>query len=174
MYAVGDFVVYGIHGVCTVVNIEQQQLGGHVRRYYVLEPVEQTGTRFMLPIDNPSVMGKVRALMTGEELEQILQSEAVQKDCWIEDENQRRKHYRELITSGEQLALIRMIGTLERHKIAQALAGRKFHLSDENFLRDAKKLVESEISMVLGMEKTQAGAYIREKLGIEETAAAIF
>lgn len=164
MYAVDDYVVYGIHGVCRILDLQEQCVGTHRRMYYVLEPMDQSGAKYMLPSDNPVVLGKIRPLMSKEELEQILQSSEVEKDCWVADENKRKQIYRELINGGDRATLIRMIGTLERHKQAQTLAGRKFHLCDENFLRDAKKLIESEISLILGIEKLQVGAYIKQAI----------
>ena len=164
LYAVNDYVVYGIHGVCRITDLQEQSVGEHRQVYYVLEPTDQSVTKYMLPADNPVVLGKLRPVMTKEELEHILCSREVGKDCWVADENLRKQNYRVLINSGDRVALIRMIGTLERHKQAQALAGRKFHLCDENFLRDAKKLIESEIALILGIEKQEVGAYIKQSI----------
>lgn len=164
MYAVGDYVVYGIHGVCRILDLQEQCAGTHRKMYYVLEPMDQSGAKYMLPSDNPIVLAKIRPVMTKEELEKILHSSEVNKGCWVADENKRKQTYRELINGGDRVELIRMIGTLERHKQAQVLAGRKFHLCDENFLKDAKKLIEGEISLVLGIEKQQVGTYIKQAI----------
>ena len=40
-------------------------------------------------------------------------------------------------------------------------AGKKFHLCDDNFLRDAEKLMSSEIALVLEMTMEQARDYLR-------------
>lgn len=164
LYAVDDYVVYGIHGVCRITDLQEQSVGEHRQMYYVLEPMDQFGAKYMLPLDNPVVLAKIRPLMTKEELEHLLYSSEVNKDCWVADENKRKQTYRELINGGDRAALIRMIGTLERHKQAQALAGRKFHLCDENFLKDAKKLIESEIALILGIEKHEVGTYIKQAI----------
>jgi RNA polymerase-interacting CarD/CdnL/TRCF family regulator len=57
-----------------------------------------------------------------------------------------------------------MVRSLHRHKDEQAAAGRKFHLCDENFLRDSEKLLSSEFALVLNMDHAQAVAYIKEAL----------
>ena len=49
-------------------------------------------------------------------------------------------------------------------KEAQAAAGRKSHQCDENFLRDAEKLLVGEVSAVLNLEAEQARSYLQEKL----------
>ena len=57
-----------------------------------------------------------------------------------------------------------MVRTLYRHKKAQTTAGKKVHLCDDNFLRDAEKLLASEVSVVLEMDADQAKQYLRAKL----------
>jgi CarD family transcriptional regulator len=102
--------------------------------------------------------------MNRQELEALLRSEEVRQDGWISDENTRKQRYRELIVSGDRLALLKMIRALHIHKREQAKLGRKFHLSDENFLRDAEKLLNAEFSLVLGIDSAQVPEYIRSAL----------
>jgi RNA polymerase-interacting CarD/CdnL/TRCF family regulator len=54
----------------------------------------------------------------------------------------------------------KMVGSLHRHKEAQALAGREFHLCDENFLRDAEKILSAEFSLVLDIAPGQVSSYV--------------
>ncbi len=160
MYNVGDQVVYGIHGVCKVMAIEDRKVDHKKVTYLVLEPVEQEGATFLVPAGNPAAMAKVRPMITRQELEEMLHGENVREDSWIADENQRKQLYRELIVSGDRAALIRMVATLHRHKKAQIAAGRKFHLCDENFLRDAQRLLTGELSVVLGIAPGEVGEYV--------------
>lgn len=164
MFQVGDKVVYGIHGVCTVVDQEERLIDRKRLTYLALEPVGQGGSRYLVPTHNAAAMAKLRRMLSKEDLEALLQSEEVRADGWIKDENQRKQAYRELISSGDRAKLMQMVRTLYRHKTAQAAAGRKCHLCDENFLRDAEKLLVSEVSIVMNVEPDQAKQYIRSKL----------
>lgn len=164
MFQVGEKVVYGSHGVCTVAGQEERVVDKKHVTYLALEPVGQGGSRYLVPTHNAAAMSKLKCMLSREELEVMLQSEEVRADGWIKDENQRKQTYRELINSGDRLKLMQMVRTLHLHKEAQAAAGRKCHLCDENFLRDAEKLLVSEMAMVLEMEPEQAKKYIREKL----------
>lgn len=164
MYQVGDKVVYGIHGVCMVADQEERTVDRKRVTYLVLEPVGQTGARFLVPTHNQAAMAKVKQMLSREELEAMMGSEAVQADGWIRDENLRKQTYRELISSGDRARLMCMVRTLYRHKAAQAAAGKKCHLSDENFLRDAEKLLSSEISVVMGLDPEQTKKYLKENL----------
>lgn len=164
MYQIGDQVVYGMHGVCRVVEEEKRSVDRKQVIYLVLEPVGQNGSRFLVPTHNAAAMAKIRSMLTKEELDAMLTCNAVRTDGWIREENLRKQTYRELIGSGDRIRLMQMVRTLYQHKAEQAAAGRKVHLCDDNFLRDAEKLLTSEVSIVLGMEQEQAKQYLRDKL----------
>lgn len=164
MYQVGDKVVYGIHGVCVVVDQEERVVDRKRVTYLALEPVGQGGSRYLVPTHNAVAMSKLKHMLSKEELVALIDSAEVHADGWIKDENQRKQVYRELISSGDRAKLMQMVQTLYRHKASQTAAGRKCHLCDENFLRDAEKLLISEVSIVMEMESEQARQYIRSKL----------
>ena len=164
MFQLGDKVVYGSHGVCSVVGQEERVIDKRQVTYLALEPVGQGGSRFLVPTHNAVAMSKLQHMLNREELDTILQSEEIRKDVWIRDENLRKQTYREMISGGDRQKLLAMIHTLYRHKSDQQAAGKKVHLCDENFLRDAEKLLISEIAMVLDMEPDQAKEYLRTKL----------
>ena len=156
MYQIGDKVVYAVHGVCLVADQEERLIDRKRRVYLVLEPVGQVGSRYLVPTHNAAAMAKVRPMLSREALEELLGSAQVHADGWIREENQRKQLYRELISSGDREKLMQMVCTQYRHKEAQRTAGRKCHLCDENFLRDAEKLLISEIAMVLELDQDQA------------------
>ena len=161
---VGMQVVYGIHGVCSIIDVETRNVDRKKVEYFVLEPNEQPGARFYVPTHNQVAVSKMRPLLTPAELDALLTSEDTHKDCWVVDENQRKQKYRELINSGDRAALISMIRSLLKHKEDQLAAGRKFHQADDNFLRDAERLLTSEISLVMELPAEEARNYLREHL----------
>ena len=77
MYQIGEVVLYGIHGVCRVVDTEERVLDRKKVAYLVLEPLEQNGARFFVPSHNPAAMAKLRPVMTKEELDRLLCSREV-------------------------------------------------------------------------------------------------
>ena len=156
--------MYGVHGVCRVVGTEKQLVNRKRTLYLVLEPLSQSESRFYLPAGNPTAMGKLRAVLSREELTELLGSDEVRSDVWIQEENRRKLHYRELIGSGDRVALMQMVATLYRYKAEQLAAGRKFHQSDDNFLRDAERLLASEIALVMELTPEEARNYLRQQL----------
>ncbi|MBQ5866509.1 MAG: CarD family transcriptional regulator [Oscillospiraceae bacterium] len=164
MLQIGSQVVYGIHGVCRILELEVRTVDRKKVEYFVLEPREQPGARFYVPAHNQAALAKLRPLLTPEALNGLLESEEAHRDCWIPEENLRKQKYRELINGADRAALISMVRVLYKHRESQLAAGRKFHLCDENFLRDAQKLLISEFSMVLGIPQPEVKAYIEKKL----------
>lgn len=164
MLQIGSQVVYGIHGVCNIIGTEFRNVERKKVEYLILEPNDQPGARFFVPVHNQVALSKLRAVLQREELEELLSSEAARADCWIAAENLRKQKYRELINNADCAALISMIRLLHRHREEQLTAGRKFHLCDENFLRDAKKMLCSEISLVMEIPRAEAMSYIEKKL----------
>ena len=61
-YQVGDRVVYGIHGVCLIVNVEEQRFGGEVTKYYVLQPVYDDKGKVFVPVGNERLERKMRRI----------------------------------------------------------------------------------------------------------------
>lgn len=167
VYQIGEKVLYGIHGICRISDTEERMVDRVKRQYLVLEPVDQTGAKYFVPTHNAAALAKLRPILSREALEALLRSEEVKQEAWIADENARKQAYRELINSGDRTALIRMVGSLHRHKQEQIAAGRKFHLCDDNFLRDAEKLLSAEFSLVLGIEPGQVGSYVLQAMNEE-------
>ena len=164
MYQAGDWVVYGIHGACRVVGTEKQLVNRKRTQYLVLEPLSHTESRFYLPLENPTALAKLKPVLTKDEMFALLASDEVRQDIWVPEDNMRKHYFRELLGSGDRVSVMRMITTLYRYRDTQLAAGRKFHQSDDNFLRDAEKLLISEISLVMEKSIEEAKTYLREQL----------
>lgn len=164
MYQAGEFVIYGVHGVCRVLGTEKQLVNRKRIEYLVLEPMAGNESKFYLPTQNPTAMSKLQSVLSRDEMDALMASQEIRKDCWIKEENLRKQHYRDLIGSGNRLALLQMVSALYRYKKEQSEAGRKFHQCDDNFLRDAEKLLCSEISLVMELTTEQAKEYLRNQL----------
>lgn len=48
----GDRVVYGVHGVCRITDIEIRKVDHKTVEYYVLAPCGQTGSCYYVPVHN--------------------------------------------------------------------------------------------------------------------------
>ena len=161
MFFVGQLVAYGIHGVCKIVGIETRKIDVKTVEYFVLEPIRQPGSFFYIPTQNPNALAKLRILITEDQIKESINSDLF---CWIDDENQRKQTYREVLCNTCSSRLISAVFVL-RHKREELLnAGKKFHMCDENFLRDAERLVYEELSVVLDMEFDHIYDYLQSLL----------
>ena len=163
-FEIGDMVVYGIHGVCRLIGAEKRPVDRKQVEYYVLTPIRQEEARFYVPTHNPVAVGKMRKVLTREELTALLQSPQIKEDGWIPNESARKEQYRALITRADCAELICMLRALYTHKQEQHAAGKKLHLCDENFMKDAQRVICSEVSAVMEIPPEAVGEFIRSKI----------
>ena len=164
MFQCGDRVLYGMHGVCEIVHIETQKINGKATEYYVLQPIEGSDSKYYVPTQNEKAVAKMRPILTEEQLHAMLHSADMQHDAWIEDSNQRKQHYSSSIASGDRAALVRMVHAIHKHKEELSAAGKRLHLCDENFLRDAQRILTTEIAMVMGIPADQVDGFLHSSL----------
>lgn len=166
MYQPGDKIVYSVHGVCRVVEIEVKRVDREKISYYVLEPVDQPGARYYVPSEKPAAVAKMRPILSREEMTGLLRENTSVDDHWVADENRRKQQYRELISGGRREDILAIIRLLHRHRMQQEEIGKRLHLCDETILRDCEKMLISEISVVLALSVPQALQYLHKELGI--------
>lgn len=168
MYEIGQQVIYGTHGVCTISAIESMRVGNTTSDFYVLQPIGQPDSKYYIPLQNQAALAKVRPLLSRQELLALIHSDAVRQDVWVADENQRKLRFRQILSQGEHSLILSMIYCLHKHKITQQSLGRKLHISDESFLKDAEKLMNAEFSQILGMASSQIGPFILREMELSE------
>ncbi|MBE6977217.1 MAG: hypothetical protein E7438_01045 [Ruminococcaceae bacterium] len=160
MYQVGQMIVYSSHGVCSIVDLVEKRIDRKNISYYVLEPVDQPGTRYYLPSENPVALAKSRPLCTKNDLLRIV-TEPIDEKRWIAEDNRRRQYYRELVASADMQAMVQMVRCLRLHRQTQLAQGKKFHMSDDNFLRDAKRILTTEFITVLQISGDELEQYLQ-------------
>lgn len=160
----GDRVVYGIHGVCRIVAIDERIVDRKHVEYYVLQPCQSADATYYVPVHNAAAVSKMRKMLTAAQLDALLASDELHGDHWIDEENLRKERYRKLIARADCAELIGMIRSLHLHRQQQLAAGKKFHLCDENFLKDAQRLIAAEVSQILDIPPADVEGYIRSRV----------
>ena len=113
MFAVGNNVLYGADGVCTITEHGMRDFFGSTREYYILKPNADPSGTVYVPADNPALVEKMRRLMTKEEIDGILaecagadNGNGTSPDCespdWIADDGERKHTYDEILQSGDR------------------------------------------------------------------------
>ena len=164
MYQVGETVLYGTEGVCVIAEIREMKVGREKAAYYVLQPVRRGGATVFVPLGNEKLLGKMRRLLSPQELDSLLGDVCRTETTWIEDVSARKEEFRRILTAGDRRELLGMIRALYRRREALRRSGKHLRTHDEQTLRDAEKLLNDEFATVLKIEPREVPAYIRARL----------
>lgn len=70
MFNIGDRIVYPMHGAGIIENIEEKEILGEMRRYFIMRmPIGDM--KVMVPVDNVEEVG-VREIIAREEMEEVV------------------------------------------------------------------------------------------------------
>jgi len=163
-FRAGDTVIYGAYGVCEVSEVLEQSFHGETREYYVLRSVYCTGDTVFVPTDSTVLTDRMFPALTREEIDVLLAERPAKIPAWIESDEDRKRQFGEILTSGDRKALLGMVRSLYAHREKQEKRGRKLHIADEKCFRDGEKLLCEEFAHVLHITPDQAADYIRDKL----------
>ena len=159
MLSIGQKVLYGSNGVCTLDDITLKKIGKTEFEYYVLKPVHSGTQTLFVPTGNSALVEKIRSIISREEAEAIL-NDLPDPGDWNVDKTERGEQFREIVNSGDRrniVALFRLITKRERYLKSQ---GRSLQMADERIYREIKRILSEEFSEVLGIEKDQALAML--------------
>ncbi len=166
MYQIGEVVSYGTTGVCTIEDIRMEALsrGSKKQEYYVLRPAAVPTCTTYVPTGNPQLAGRIRRLLSKEQIDEMIANSRGKKLEWIEDTRQRADAYRQVVAEGISDRLLQLIASLYLEKQARSQAGKKFCATDEKLLASAERLVSEEFAYALQIPETEVTAYIAEKM----------
>lgn len=160
MYAIGEKIIYGENGVCTVSKVAPLDAsGGSDKLFYHLEPLIGSGVYFA-PIDSKAYM---RPVMSREEAEALIDSIPSIKPAVCRDNrfNHVDAFYKELFRQHSCEALVSIVkGLYLRMNEKKTKSSRA-----ESTMKRAKDILHGELSIALGMEVFEVEDYIRERIG---------
>ena len=160
MFQINDVVVYGAQGVCKIVGTQDQKIDGANKTYFVLKPADDRGATFYVPTWNEKALAKMRKVMTKQDVDALIDSMPNKKPAWIENENERKETYKRILAGGNQAQIISMIQAIYLHKKEREAEGKRLHMSDEHFMKDAEQILYNEWQYVLNVDKAGLMAYI--------------
>ena len=158
----GDTVVHSRDGICTVIDIREMNILDEPKEYYILQPVYERGSKLYIPIDKEALL--LRAPVTKSEIHEYVKRLPEADVEWIGDEKQRLNMIADVRKTGTSETLLGLISLFYRKRNEQHEQGKKFHSSDEQFLKDIETRVNREFAYVLGIEPGDVPAYIKETL----------
>ena len=161
MYCVGEKIIYGENGVCTVEKIEPLGLSGASKDklYYHLSPLIGSGTYFT-PVDSGAYMRPVRSREEAEALIDAMPGIAP-AICNDNRFNHVDAYYKELFRQHSCEALVAIVKGLRTR-----MATRKTRSSRaEATMKRARDMLHGELSVALGLELGEVESYITSRIG---------
>lgn len=170
MFQKDDIVMYGTPGVCRISGIIEKDFGGDPHPYYELRPVYDEKSTLFVPVENEMLTKKMHRVLSAEEIDTMLTEVPNQEPEWIADETARKQHYKEILRSGDRPALLNAIKSLWKHQQLCRRQGKKIHVCDERFFKDAERILYDEFAYVLRIDRDKVLRYILDKI---ESAEAV-
>lgn len=164
MFQVNDTVMYGTQGICRIVDITEKDFMGTKKEYYVLKPMSDSSATLFAPTNHEKIAGKMRRILTEEEIYQLIASMPNEETEWIDNENQRKDQYKKVIAGGNHTELIRMIKSLYMHKQEREANGKHLYISDERFFKEAERILYDEFQYVLNIRRDELLPLIFKKI----------
>ena len=150
MFNIGDRIVYPMHGAGIIENVEEKEILGEKRRYFIMRmPIGDM--KVMVPVDNVEEVG-VREIIDKEEMKEVID---VLKGCKTDMPQNWNRRYRlnmDRIKSGdifEIAAVVRNLMLLDSEK--------GLSTGERKMLNDAKQMLVSEMVLVceLGLDEVE-------------------
>ena len=167
-FDIGEYVSYGINGMCSIEDIRPMQLSQGVEEmmYYILRPESNPKSTIFVPVNNQKLVSKMRELMTKDEINAMLTRMKDRTLEWEKDIRFRTESFHEILNNGVNQELILMIRCLHKKRQELTQAGKKLPTRDSNTLKTAEHLVEEEFSHVLHIKCEDVSNYIRNVLNL--------
>lgn len=164
MFRINDMITYGTEGVCRITDIVTKNLSGSDATYYVLSPVYHATSTIFVPVENQKLTDKMHPLLSKEEILAIIHAMPETEDFWVEDEPQRKEAYKALLAEGDCRKLVQIIKALYHHGQRQKELGKKLHLADERFFKEAERILCDEFAHVLEIDREGVLPFIFENI----------
>lgn len=156
MFAIGDRVVYPLHGGAVIKKLEQREQDGKPMEYYVLEMLFDHMT-VSVPVVNAERLG-LRYIVEENELDKVAEMlksdqdvQSIKSISW----NRRFQIYMDCIKTGSITEVARIF------KILAILEGnKKISVGERRLLHNTKQIIQSELMLVLNINEDAAEKWI--------------
>jgi CarD family transcriptional regulator len=147
-FKVGDKAVYAAHGVGEVMGIEERDVAGSQRPFYVLKILD-SGMKVLIPTETAKSAG-LREVITKREAARVMEvlesSEiAVESQPW----NRRQREYMDMLKSGSPIQVAKVLRDLYRLKTAKDLS-----FGERRLLDTARSLLIKELALARRVKET--------------------
>lgn len=164
MFSIGQNVICGNKGVCTIEDIATLNISGvdKEKMYYILKPLYMAASRVYVPVD--SALTSVRTILTREEAEELIRSIPDIPVIEIKNERLLEQEYKSCMKSNNCTDWVKLIKTIYERKQKRLQVGRKETAIDSKYFKQAEDILYGELSVVLDIERDRVSQYIEAQL----------
>ena len=152
---IGDKVVYPMHGAGEITSIEEKEVAGVVKSYYVFS-LPMGNTKLMLPVDTAN-NSNLRELITPTQLEQVIEILRAPSENVAGSWNKRFHANLERLKSGDIFEAAAVARDLTRQNNR-----RKVSSGERRILELSRQILISEVVYVRGGTPEEVTAWIDE------------
>jgi CarD family transcriptional regulator len=62
IFSIGDTVIYGIHGICKITDIQKRDFMGEIADYFILSPIYDERSTVFVPCENENLTSKMKRI----------------------------------------------------------------------------------------------------------------
>ena len=162
MFEVGDYIVCGNNGICTVQNISTIDIPDvdPDRLYYILQPVYTKSSVVYIPVDNDKIV--MRKVLTKEQVKELI-NHIPEIDTIVEmNDKLREERFKECMKNHKCEDWIRVIKTLYQRRMERLEKGQTVTATDARYMQAAEDNLYLEFSMALGIDRDEVESYIEK------------
>ena len=163
MFAVGEEIVYGSMGVCSVEDICLMDVPGAARECYLLIPRYVPNSKIYAPVENNPV--EMRRLLSKTQVETLLESLPEIQAFPIQKERAGQYDlYRCAINSADSVELAKLIKTLHERKQDILRTKKMIPIAEKELFDKAEMILYGEIASVLGIPFSGVEEYFKQRI----------
>ena len=161
MYQVGEKIIYGSNGVCTVLDVTVPPFVGKDERdrlYYKLQPKDSTEVIYV-PVDTTVFM---RPIMSREEAEAVVarMPDITEAVCSCHSITMLRQQYDSMFRNHNCEAYV----ALAKGIYLKGQNGKKLGQTDQRYMKRAEDMLYGELAAALEIPAAEVPEYIRRVL----------
>jgi CarD family transcriptional regulator len=153
MFSIGDKVVYPMHGAGIIEAIEEKEILGKKRKYYIMKmPIGEM--KVMIPLENVESIG-IREIISPNEVDQVIAVLGDDISKMPKNWNRRYRANMDRIKSGDIYEVAAVVRNLMLRDKEKGLS-----TGEKKMLTNAKQILISELVLVRGTDEKIVEAWI--------------
>jgi CarD family transcriptional regulator len=163
MFKIDDYIMYGMTGVCKVLDITNEKFSnGEQRKYYVLSPIYSNNVMIKIPVDNKKI--PMRKIISQDNVSSLINDMPKMEKLWIDDEKKRNEQFKKMLKGGQCEDLVKLVRSLYSNKEYIKSINKKSRQADDDIMKEAERLLNEELSIILSISPDEVSSYISNQI----------